>query len=84
MQLPSRRTLLIPKIRDLSDETDYYPIACLSTSDKLLTDFVGNYMRGHAIEYNITDERQLGAVKGVLGTVVQLIIDSNIIVKTGY
>ena len=81
---PSGKTVLLPKTKDLSDEKNYRPITCLNTSYKLLTGLVGEYMRQHAIDNEIWDEGQLGAVAGVLGTVHQLIIDRFIVkeVKT--
>ena len=72
---PSGRTVLIPKTKNLSDEKNYRPITCLNTSYKILTGLVAKYMREHALVNEIWDEGQLGAVKGVLGTVDQLIID---------
>ena len=49
-----------------------------------MTGLIGKYMRKHALENNIWDEGQLGAVEDVLGTVDQLIIDNCIMeeVKT--
>ena len=72
---PSRRTVLLPKTKNLSDEKNYCPITCLNTSHKILTGLVAKHMRQHALVNEIWDEGQLGAVEGVLGTVDQLIID---------
>ena len=72
---PAGRTVQIPKTKDLSNEQNYRPITCLSTSYKILTGLIGRYMRQHALENSIWDEGQLGAVAGVLGTVDQLLID---------
>ena len=72
---PSGRTVLLPKIKNLRDEKNYHPIACLNTSYKILTGLVAKYMRKHTAVNKIWDERQLGAVEGELGTVDQLIID---------
>ena len=72
---PSGRTILLPKMKDLSDEKKYHPIKCLNTSYKLLTGLIGKYMRELAIVNNIWDKGQVGASKGGLGTVDQLIID---------
>ena len=49
-----------------------------------MTGLIGKYMREHALENEVWDAGQLGAVEGVLGTVDQLIIDSCIMeeVKT--
>ena len=81
---PTRRTVEIPKTKDLSNEQKYRPITWLNTSYKIMTGLIGKYMREHALEDNIWDEGQLGAVEGVLGTVDQLIIDNCIMeeVKT--
>jgi len=68
---PSERTILLPKSKDVSDEKK----TCLNTSHKILTGLVAKFMRDHTLVNEIWDERQLGAVKGVLGTVDQLIID---------
>ena len=73
---PVGRTVLSPKSKELGAEKNYRPITCLNTSYKLLTGLIGKYMRNHAIENNIWDEDQLGRVKGVLGTVDQLLIDA--------
>ena len=73
---PTGRTVQIPKTKDLSNEQKYRPITCLNTSYKIMTGLIGKYMRKHALENNIWDEGQLGAVEGVLGTVGQLIIDN--------
>ena len=67
--------MLLPKTKDLSDEKNYRPITCLNTSYKLLTGLMGKYTRKHAIENDIWDEGQLGAVERILGTVDRLVID---------
>ena len=81
---PTGRTVQIPKTKDLSNEQKYRPITCLNTSYKIMTGLIGKYMREHALENEVWDAGQLGAVEGVLGTVDQLIIDSCIMeeVKT--
>ena len=81
---PTGRTVQIPKTKDLSNEQKYHPITCLNTSYKIMTGLIGKFMRKHALENNIWDEGQLGAVEGVLGIVDQLIIDNCIMeeVKT--
>ena len=76
---PSGRTVVLPKTNNLNDETDYCPIICLNTSYKILTGLVGKYMREHTSVNKIWDEKQLGAVEGILGTAEQLIIDRCII-----
>ena len=48
---------------------------CLNILYKLFTRLLGKFMRNHAIENNIWNEGRLGAARGVLGTVYQLIID---------
>ena len=70
----TRKKVLTPKSKDLSDEKNYRPITCLNTTYKLLTELVCKFMRNHTIKNNIWDEGQLGAA-GVLGTVDQLVID---------
>ena len=81
---PTGRTVQIPKTKDLSNEQKHRPITCLNTSYKIMTGLIGKYMRKYALENNIWDEGQLGAVEGVIGTVDQLIIDNCIMeeVKT--
>ena len=69
------RTVLLAKTKDLSDEKDYRPITRLNTSYKKLTGLIAKYMSEHTLENKIWDERQLGVVEGVLGTVDQLTID---------
>ena len=49
-------TVPIPKSKDLSDEKNYHPITCLSTSYKPFTGLVGTFMRNHKTENNIQDE----------------------------
>ena len=77
----SETTVLLQKKKDLTDEKNYRPVRCLNTSYIVLTGLVGKYMREHTMENNIWDERQLGAVVRVLGTVDQLIIDKSIMEK---
>ena len=73
------RTVLLPKIDDLSFEEDYRPITCLNTSYKLFSGLLGGYMRTHAENNEIWDEGQLGATEDVLGTVDQLLVDKCIV-----
>ena len=75
MWWPKGRTVLLPKIKNLSDEKNYQPIKYLNTPYKILTGIVAKYMRKHTVANDIWDEGQLGAVEGVLGMVDQLIID---------
>ena len=70
---PVRRTVLLPKSKELGEEKNDRPITSSNTSYKLLTGLIGKYMRNHAIENNILDEGLLGGVEGVLGTVDQLL-----------
>ena len=70
----SRRTVLLPKTKNLSNENNYHPITCLNTSCKILTGLVAKYMREHTAVNEIWDEGQIGALEGILGTVDQLII----------
>ena len=49
---------------------------CLNAAYKIMTGVVAKYMREHAMENEIWDEGQLGAVEGVLGTVDHLVIDA--------
>jgi hypothetical protein len=44
------RTVLLPKLDDLSDEREYRPITCLNTCYKIFTGNVGSYMKDHAKE----------------------------------
>ena len=72
---PAGRAVLLPKMKNLSDEKNYHPVTCLNTSYKILTGLVVKYMRKHIAVNKIWDEGQLGAVEGILSTVDQLIID---------
>ena len=72
---PVGRAVLLPKMKNLSDEKNYHPVTCLNTSYKILTGLVAKYMRKHIAVNKIWDEGQLGAVEGILSTVDQLIID---------
>ena len=72
------RTVLLPKLEDLSDEKEYRPITCLNTCYKIFTGNVGSYMKEHAERNSIWDRSQLGTCSGVLGTVDQLIVDNTI------
>ena len=44
------RTVLLPKLDDLSDEREYRPITCLNTCYKIFTGNVGSSMKDHAKE----------------------------------
>ena len=68
--LPSGRTVLLPKTKNLSNEKNYHPITCLNTSYKILTSLVVKYMRQHTAVNEIWDKGQLGPVEGVLQTVI--------------
>ena len=68
------RIVLLAETKDLIDETNYRPITYLNTSCKKLTELIVKYMREHTLLNKIWDERQLGVVVGVLGTVDQHII----------
>ena len=72
------RTVLLPKLEDLSDVKEYRPITCLNTCYKIFAGNVGKYMKDHAERNNIWDRSQLGTCSGVLGTVDQLIVDNTI------
>ena len=72
---PRGKTVLLAKTKDLSDEKSYQPIICLNTSYKILMGLIAKYMRENMLINKIWHKRQLGGVEGVLGTVVQLIID---------
>ena len=71
----SGRTVMLPKMKNLSDEKNYRPITCLNISYKILKSLVAKYMREHNAVNEIWDEGQLGAVEGILGTIDQLIMD---------
>ena len=71
----SGRTVPIPKIKNLSDEKNYHPIACFNTSYSILTGLVMQHMRKHTAVNEIWDEGQLEPVEGELGTVDHLIIN---------
>jgi hypothetical protein len=72
------RTVLLPKIEDLSDERECRPITYLSTCYKIFTGNVGCYVKEHAERNNIWDRSQVGTCSGVLGTVDRLIVDNSI------
>ena len=69
------RTVLLPKKVGLSSEDLYRPITCLNTIYKLLTGLIGKYMKTHADENDIWDQRQLGTESGVLGTIDHILVD---------
>ena len=64
-------TVLLPKMKNLSDERNYRPSTCLNT----LRCLVAKYMRERTAVNEIRDEGALGALEGLLGTVNQLIIN---------
>ena len=68
-------TVLLPKIKSLSNEKNYRPVKCLNTSYKILRNLVAKYMREYIAVNKIWDEGQLGAAEGILDTVDQLIND---------
>ena len=72
------RTVLLPKLEDLSDEKEYRPITCLNSCYKIFTGNVGSYMKEHAERNSIWDRSQLGTCSDVLGTVDQLMVDYTI------
>ena len=76
--LTQKRTVLLPKTEDLSNERNYRPITCLNTCYKVFTGMIGNYMKEHAERNNIWGRSQLETCSGVLVTVDQLIIDNAI------
>ena len=43
----SGKTVLLPKTKNLSDEKNYCPITCLTTSYKILMGLVVKYMTEH-------------------------------------
>ena len=53
------RTVLLPKLDDLSDEKEYRLITCLNTCYKIFTGNVGRYMKEHAETNSIWDRSQL-------------------------
>ena len=73
--LPTRRTVPLPKTKNLEDEKNYRPITFFNMSYKIMTGVVAKYIREHRMENEIWNEGQSGAVEGVLDTVYQLIID---------
>ena len=73
--LAQRKTVLMPKSKELGNEKNYRLITCLNTCYKIFTGMIGNYMQEHAARNDIWDKCQLGTSSGVLGTVDQLIID---------
>ena len=75
------RSVLLPKLEDLSDEREYRPITCLNTCYKIFTGNVGSFMKDHAERNNIWDKSQIGTCSGVLGTVDQHIVDYTIMVE---
>ena len=70
------RTVLLPKTEDLNNERNCRPITCLNTCYKIFTGMVGRYVNEHVDRNDIWDRNQLGTCSGVLGKVVQLLIDS--------
>ena len=71
---PSGRTVLLSKMKNLSNKKNYCSVTCLNTPYKILMGLMAKYMRQHAAVNEIWDEEQLGAVEGILDTVDQLII----------
>ena len=67
--------MLLPNTKNLEDEKNYWPIASLNPSCKIMSGVLAKYMRERTVENEIWDEGQLGVVEGVLGMVDQLIID---------
>ena len=73
------QTVLIPKSKELSDEKNYRPISCLTTSYKIFTRLLSKHMKDHADKNEIWDKSHLGTCSGVLGTIDQLLNDCEII-----
>ena len=70
------RTVLLPKVKDLSSEEEYRPITCLNTSYKLFAGILAKFMKEHAEKNEIWDGNQMGTCQDVLGTVDQLLTDN--------
>ena len=50
---PTGRAVVLSKTKDLNDEKNYQPITWLSTSYKVLTEFIAKYIRGHTLVIKI-------------------------------
>ena len=50
---PTGREVVLSKAKDLNDEKNYQPITWLSTSYKVLTEFIAKYMRDHTLVIKI-------------------------------
>ena len=67
------RTVVMPKIGDLSIEKDYKPMMCLKTSYKVYT-----------VQNDLWDKIQMETYEKVLGMVDQLFIDNVIMGEVRY
>ena len=70
------RTVLLPKMKNLSSEKDYRPKTCLNISYKIFTGMLGSCIKEHVIKNDIWDKNQMRTCEGVLGTVDQLLTDN--------
>ena len=58
------RTVLLPKMKDLSSEKDYRPIKCLNTSDKIFTGVLRSNVKEHVIKMKSGIRARLGHERG--------------------
>ena len=73
------KTYLLPKTADTENPKNYRPIACLSTSYKVLTSIITERSYTHIAKNNILPEEQRGCVRNSYGCKDQLLINKMII-----
>ena len=73
------QTYLLAKNKDTENPKNYRPIACLSTSYKVLTSILTETSYSHMIKNNILPEEQRGCARNSYGCKEQLMINKTII-----
>ena len=60
-----RRTVLIPKTKDLSSEKDYKPIRCLNTPCKVFNGILGQHVKKQLAQNDLLDKNQMATCEKV-------------------
>jgi len=76
--LTTAQTYLLPKCKDTENPKNYRPIACLSTSYKVLTSILTERSYTHITKNNILPEEQRGCIRNSYGCKDQLLLNKMI------
>ena len=81
MWLSTARTSFLPKNKETHIAKNYRPIACLNMMYKLYTSCLNSFISDHVYKNNIITQEQTAGKRGVWGTLEQLLINKNIMMK---